>query len=107
MLKKADQTKTDPHLALLALRNTPETGLGFSPAEMLMGRVLKSTLPMASAVLKPRHPTRVKQRLLKLQQKQGEYYTQHARPLSVFNPEMTTRLDTCRGGTEQTGTMVV
>ena len=72
MLKKAEQTNTDPYLALLTLRNTPVTGLGFSPAEVLMGRVLRSTLPAASAVLKPKQPAGIKQRLQELQRKQGE-----------------------------------
>ncbi|KAJ8257982.1 hypothetical protein GJAV_G00191830 [Gymnothorax javanicus] len=97
MLKKAEQTKTDPYLALLTLRNTPVTGLGLSPAEVLMGRVLRSTLPAASAVLRPKHPTGVKQRLLKLQQRQWEYYNQHARPLSVLKPGMAVNMETPRG----------
>lgn len=46
----------DPHLALLYLKNTPVTGLGYSPAEMLMGRVLRSTLPIASGALIPKQP---------------------------------------------------
>ncbi|KAL0175063.1 hypothetical protein M9458_031031, partial [Cirrhinus mrigala] len=60
MLKKAEQGKMGPHLALLSLRNTPVTGLGYLPAELLMGRVLWSTLPIASGALKPKHPKDVK-----------------------------------------------
>ncbi len=36
VLKKAQQTNTDPHLALLTLRNTPVTGMEYFPAQMLM-----------------------------------------------------------------------
>jgi len=43
------------HLAPLSLRNTPVIDLG-SPAEMLVGRVLWSTVPKASVALKPKHP---------------------------------------------------
>ena len=41
MLKKAD----DPFLALLAYRTTP-LHYGFSPAELLMGRKLRTVLPV-------------------------------------------------------------
>uniref|UniRef100_A0A673XFK5 Uncharacterized protein n=1 Tax=Salmo trutta TaxID=8032 RepID=A0A673XFK5_SALTR len=49
-LKKAEQTATDHHLAL---KNTPVTGMEFSPAQILMGRVLRSILPSSSTVLQP------------------------------------------------------
>lgn len=45
-LKKAMRTGTD--LVLLSLRNTPVTGLNMTPAQMLMGRALRSTLPCSS-----------------------------------------------------------
>uniref|UniRef100_A0A8C4X5V5 Uncharacterized protein n=1 Tax=Erpetoichthys calabaricus TaxID=27687 RepID=A0A8C4X5V5_ERPCA len=86
MLKKALQTNTDAHLALLSLRNTPITGLGFSPAELLMGRVLRSTLPVTSPMLKPRHTKKMRQRLTQQQQKQKNYYDQHTKSLSVLGP---------------------
>ncbi|XP_012938293.1 uncharacterized protein LOC106011828 [Aplysia californica] len=41
ILKKAK----DPNAALLAYRNTPVTGLDYSPAEMLMGRRLSDLVP--------------------------------------------------------------
>uniref|UniRef100_A0A3B3ZDY7 Integrase catalytic domain-containing protein n=1 Tax=Periophthalmus magnuspinnatus TaxID=409849 RepID=A0A3B3ZDY7_9GOBI len=55
-LKKALLTGIDAHLVLLSLRNTPVIGLNVSPAQMLMGRVLHSTLPCTSAVLKQSTP---------------------------------------------------
>ena len=44
MLKATNRTGIDPHLALLHLRNTPITGLKYSPAQLLMVRVLRSDL---------------------------------------------------------------
>uniref|UniRef100_A0A3B1J5A2 Integrase catalytic domain-containing protein n=1 Tax=Astyanax mexicanus TaxID=7994 RepID=A0A3B1J5A2_ASTMX len=45
MFKATSPSGLDPHLALLTLRNTPITGLKYSPAQLLMGRVLRSHLP--------------------------------------------------------------
>ncbi len=43
VLNKVEQSGVDHHLALLSLRNTPITGTSSSPAQVLMGRVLRST----------------------------------------------------------------
>ena len=51
MLTKAK----DIHLALLSYRSTPLEN-GYSPAQLLMGRQLRSTVPMTSALLKPSTP---------------------------------------------------
>lgn len=62
MLKKA----TDPYRALLAYRNTPLSN-GFSPAQLLMGRRLRTTVPVHPAVLEPAVPD-----LQSLQRKERE-----------------------------------
>ena len=51
MLKKCD----DPYLAMLIYRSTPLHN-GFSPGELLMGRKLRTKLPMLSSQLEPFTP---------------------------------------------------
>ena len=51
LLKKAD----DIYLALLSYRTTPLVN-GFSPAQLLMGRQLRSTVPTTTASLQPQTP---------------------------------------------------
>lgn len=50
ILKKCD----DPHLGLLAYRNTPLAGLKASPAQLLMGRSLRTTVPTIPKKLRPK-----------------------------------------------------
>ena len=96
-LKKATQTGTDPHLALLSLRNTPVTGTEFSPAQVLMGRVLRSTLPIATAVLQPAIPEGFHSKLKHLQARQEHYYNSNSKPLPEFTPGTTVHMTTRRG----------
>lgn len=52
--KKLLKHSKDPFLALLAYRATPLPWCGRSPAELLMGRNIRSTLPMPTATLIPK-----------------------------------------------------
>ena len=54
MLRKADEEGRDPYLALLAYRNTAVTRMSYSPAQMLMNRVLNSKIPILPALLEPK-----------------------------------------------------
>ena len=51
LLKKAD----DPYVALLEYRTTPVT-CGYSPAELLMNRKLRSSVPISPVQLQPSVP---------------------------------------------------
>ena len=64
LLRKAHE---DRHLSLLAYRSTPLQN-GFSPAELLMGRKLRTTLPVSPEKLRPSWPD-----LDEVQRKEKEY----------------------------------
>ncbi|XP_061196319.1 uncharacterized protein K02A2.6-like [Saccostrea echinata] len=53
LLKKAEESNTDPNIALLEYRNTPIDGVGKSPAQFLMNRNLRSKLPTTQTWLEP------------------------------------------------------
>ena len=53
LLQKAKQDGKDPYLSLLANRNTPFENIG-SPAQLLMNRRLRSTIPTTKKQLKPK-----------------------------------------------------
>ena len=54
MLRKSDEEGRDPYIALLAYRNTAVTEMSYSPAQMLMSRVLNSKIPILPALLEPK-----------------------------------------------------
>lgn len=96
-LKKALQTGTDPHLVLLSLRNTPVTGLNESPAQMLMGRVLRSTIPCSCVVLQQSTPQFVHKRLVDLQSRMRYQYNHNAKTLPELAPGTTVHMQTRHG----------
>ena len=51
LIKKAQNDGQDPWLAILAYRNTPTEGMFSSPAERLLGRKARTTLPTTSSLL--------------------------------------------------------
>ena len=82
MWNKACADKQDLYLCLLAYRNTVIDNLA-SPAQLLMGRRLRSNLPVVSSQLQPEvvHPELVKLKLKENKQTQKRYYDIGSRSL--------------------------
>lgn len=49
----------DPLLALMIYRSSPHSSTGVSPAELLMGRKIRTTLPILAKNLQPKWPSRL------------------------------------------------
>ncbi|PFX19094.1 Retrovirus-related Pol polyprotein [Stylophora pistillata] len=81
MLEKAD----DPYKALLSHRNTPLKKVDLSPLKMLMGRCLRTSIPVTEDLLKPQlhDPENV---LSKLKERQRKQKLQHERKAKVLPP---------------------
>ena len=65
-------------MAILEYRNSPIDDTGLSPAQMFLGRRLKTRLPTATALLKPQHTDEIRKSLKQRQLKQKYIYDKHA-----------------------------
>lgn len=85
MLKKCSDSKDDFHLALMEYRNTPVVN-GWSPAQMLMSRRLRTKIPVSKKLLKPNscNTELVRQTIINDKLKSAKYYNQSAKPKPVF-----------------------
>ena len=91
LFKKANEAGSDEYLALLEFRNTPVTGLSESPAQLSMGRRLRSSLPMISSTLKPTSADHVKEKLMERQVRQKGYYDRSSKVLLPLKPKDSVR----------------
>ena len=97
MMKKAVD-KGEFQKSLLIYRSTPlENGL--SPAQMLMGRRIRSNLPVDGALLTPRGAHRVKQTKQQLKVKQKWLHDRTAKHLPMLKPGDSVRLRDVISGT--------
>jgi hypothetical protein len=78
----------DPCKALMNYRNTPLEEINQSPAQLMMGRRLKTSLPTAAPLLKSRASDEG-QRILK---KQKQYYDKHRKELPPLQPGETVQM---------------
>ena len=86
LLKKAKEAGNDEYSALLEFRKTPISGLSESPAQLLMGRHLRSCLPMLPWTLEPENDAQVKEKLVERQAGQKRYYDKSSKPLPPLKP---------------------
>ncbi|CAC5411163.1 unnamed protein product [Mytilus coruscus] len=93
MLSKSKQDGKDPYIAMLKYRNTPLENLD-SPAQLLMNRRLRTTIPTIKNRLKPKcgnlKNTQRKMKQQKMNQKQ--YYDKSSKPLPELQPNESTIL---------------
>ena len=68
----------DPYKAMLDYRNTPLEEINLSPAQLMMGRRLKTILPTTAPLLKPQVSDEYKRILTKQKKKQKQYYDVHS-----------------------------
>ena len=88
IFKKAHEQNRDPYLALLEYRNSPITGLKYSPAQILMSRRLCSKIPVSTSLLSPKIVD-VCADLTKLQSRQNYYYDRaNSKSLPPLRKEM-------------------
>ncbi len=81
LLKKAQESRGDPYLALLEYRNAPLDGVKLSPAQLLRGHRLKTKLPAAVHLLKPQPYIEVHKQMKERELKQKLYFNCEARDL--------------------------
>ena len=83
LLEKGD----DPYIALMAYRSTPVEN-GYSPSELLMGRKLRTTIPIITEQLLPSIPPKflVKGKEVMIREQQQKYFNKHHRasPLKLL-----------------------
>jgi len=86
LYQKAMEDREDPHLALLAWRNTPAEQLGLSPAQIMFGQRTRTTMPATDQLLRCAYNDTAHDALVAAKHRQASYYDRRAKsrcPLSV------------------------
>lgn len=86
LFKKAEESRTDPHVALLNYRATPLSGSDKSPAELFLNRRLRTKLPVVAAQLIPTHAEAVRGQLVDRQRQQKQFHDRRAHDLPPLKP---------------------
>jgi hypothetical protein len=95
LFRKAKHEHKDPLMSLLVYRNTPISGLPYSPAQLLMSRALKDRLPRTPDMLQPAVAADGRELLKKRQQQMKNCYDKgaHHRPLPDIGDSVRIRTD--------------
>ena len=96
IVKSLWKKNQDKQKSLLMYRSTPIPSLGASPAQLNMGRRLRTTLPMSTELLQPETISRkdIQQKLLMAKTKQKQQYDKHAKPQQPLYPGQQVRVQT-------------
>uniref|UniRef100_A0A3P9BS95 Integrase catalytic domain-containing protein n=1 Tax=Maylandia zebra TaxID=106582 RepID=A0A3P9BS95_9CICH len=99
LLETSKRDGTDFYLNLLHLRNTPRDNILGSPAQRLLSRRTRSTLPVCKKLLTPtaKVTTTIKTQLTKKRKTQKQHYDKSSKLLSPLTPNEVVRLQTQRG----------
>ncbi|XP_040915366.1 uncharacterized protein K02A2.6-like [Toxotes jaculatrix] len=92
LLKKAIDSKTDPYLALLSYRASP-LECGASPAELLMHRKLRTTLPQIPRDNDNKHNNKLTDKRMRLKHRQKMNYDKTARHLEPIQEKDVVRIE--------------
>jgi hypothetical protein len=93
LLKKAISSGNDFYLSLLDWRNTPTEGLDSSPAQRLLGRQTRTSLPTTTQLLKPKAPKNVRANMITKKNKQRKYYNRGTKDLPPLKKGDIVRVD--------------
>ncbi|KAK7907206.1 hypothetical protein WMY93_015818 [Mugilogobius chulae] len=99
LMEKSHRDKTDVFLSLLNLRNIPRDSKLGSPAQRLMSRQTRTTLPVSKRLLAPDmlKPEEVHDQLHNKRLTQKMYYDKTSRPLQPLMEGQVVRLQTPKG----------
>jgi hypothetical protein len=102
LLKKAEESRTDPHIALLNYRAAPLSGSDKSPAQLFLNRQLRTKLPVVVNKLVPTHSKTARGQLIGRQQQQMAYHDRRVHDLPPLKPGDVVRIkqrnELTRGG---------
>ena len=91
-VKKILKKSTDPFIGLLEYRNTPISGMSYTPMQLLMSRTARTKIPTCPILMKPRVATGVIRQLQRNQDKQKHYYDKGSKALQPLKPQDQVRI---------------
>jgi transposase InsO family protein len=92
-VKNLMRKSKDINKALLSYRNTSLEGINMSPAQLLMGRRLKTTLPTTAELLKPPSQDKIKEKLIQGKENQKRNFDLHVgKELEILQKGETVRM---------------
>lgn len=106
LLRKSLESGSDIHNALMEFRNTPVSGISYSPAQILMSRRLRTKLPSLQTQLYPKVIENPQQLLKEKQKHEKEIFDRHAKHLPPLLPGEIIRMQHGKDGNRWTPAIV-